>query len=146
MPLVLKLGPAEQLFVNGAVITNGDRRSSLHVENVAQILREKDILREADASTPVRAAYFAAQNVMLNTRTELGPTSPFVDQLNCLRGAFVKREHLALLDEAERLVREGDIYRALVTLRDLVLYEGALLNMEPPSHFRRQHNPAGGHN
>lgn len=142
MSLVLKLGPSEQLFVNGAVLTNGERRSSLLVENAAQILREKDILREAEASTPVRAAYFAAQNVLLGTRAELGSITPFTEQIDCLRGAFIKPEHLALLDEAERLVRAGNIYRALVMLRDLVLYEAALLNMQPPDRFRRE-TPSG---
>ena len=138
MSLVLKLGPAEQLFVNGAVLTNGDRRSNLQFENVAQILREKDILREADAITPVRGAYFAAQNVLLNTRTELGSAEPFTEQLGYLRGAFIKPEHLRMLDEAERQVREGNIYRALVTLRELVLYEAALLNIQPPDRFQRE--------
>lgn len=139
MPLVLKLAPSEKLFVNGAVITNSDRRSSLHVENTAQILREKDIMLEGDVQTPVRSAYFAAQNVLLSTRAEIGSIGTFLDQLDLIRGAFVKPEHLALLDEAERHVRAGNIYRALVLLRDLVVYESALLNMDVPDRFRRNH-------
>lgn len=139
MPLILKLGPAEKLFVNGAVITNSDRRSSLHVENTAQVLREKDILLEEDVHTPVRSAYFAAQNVMLNTRTEVGSPDAFLEQIGLIRGAFIKREHLTLLDEAERQVRAGNIYRALVLLRDLVIYESALLNLDPPDRFKRKH-------
>lgn len=138
MPLILKLGPAEKLFVNGAVITNSDRRSSLHVENNAQVLREKDILLEEDVQTPVRSAYFAAQNVMLNTRTEVGSISAFLEQLNLLRGVFIKAEHRAILDESERLVRGGNVYKALALLRDLVIYESALLNMDPPDRFRRR--------
>ena len=137
MSLVLKLGPSEQLFINGAVLCNGDRRNNLLVENVAHILREKDIMHEAEACTPVRAAYFAAQNVLLNTRVELGSAQPFHEQVEQLRSAFVKPEHLRMLSEAERLVHVGNIYKALGVLRDLLLYEAALLNQAPPDRFRR---------
>lgn len=141
MSLVLKLGPSEQLFINGAVLSNGDRRNNLLVENVAHILREKDIMHEAEACTPVRAAYFAAQNVLLNTRVELGSAQPFLEQTAQLRTAFVKPEHLRMLTEAERLVQAGNVYRALGVLRDLLLYEAALLNQAPPDRFRREIAP-----
>ncbi|MFC3126132.1 flagellar biosynthesis repressor FlbT [Pseudoroseomonas globiformis] len=138
MSLILKLAPGERLFINGAVITNGDRRAYLMVETQAQIVREKDVLQAEDASTPVRRAYFAAQNVLLNAQPSLGSMDAFETQLATLRTAFRKPEHLQLLDEAERQMRLGNTYRALAALRDLVLYEAALLEMEPPQRFRRE--------
>ncbi|MGY4803847.1 flagellar biosynthesis repressor FlbT [Teichococcus aerofrigidensis] len=137
MSLILKLAPGERLFINGAVVTNGERRAYLMVETQAQIVREKDVLLPEDATTPVRRAYFAAQNVLLGAQPALGSMAAFDEQMARLRGAFVKPEHLRQLDEAETQMRAGNTYRALSALRDLVLYESALLDLPPPERFRR---------
>lgn len=137
MSLILKLAPGERIFINGAVVTNGDRRAYLMVETKAQILREKDVLMAEDVSTPVRRAYFAAQSVLLNAQPLLGSAEAFTEQVARLRGVFLKPEHLELLDEAEAQMQAGNTYRALSALRELVLYEAALLNVEPPERFRR---------
>ncbi len=138
MSLILKLAPGERLFINGAVVTNGDRRAYLMVETKAQIVREKDVLMLEDASTPVRRAYFAAQSVLLNAHPVLGPSEVFSDHLRRLRGAFLKPEHTALLDEAEVQMQTNNTYRALSALRELVIYEAALLGVPPPDRFRRE--------
>lgn len=138
MSLILKLAPGERLFINGAVVTNGDRRTYLMVETQAQIVREKDVLLPEDAITPVRQAYFAAQNVLLNAQSSLGSMDSFLTQVARLRTVFLKPEHLALLDEAEQQMQQGNTYRALAALRNLVMYEAALLEVDPPSRFRRE--------
>ena len=137
MSLILKLAPGERLFINGAVVTNGDRRAYLMVETQAQIMREKDALLPEDAVTPVRRTYFAAQNVMLGAQAALGSLDGFLEHLAALRQVFLKPEHVALLDEAERQMRAGNTYRALAALRELLVYEAALLDLEPPPRFRR---------
>jgi len=138
MSLILKLAPGERLFINGAVVTNGDRRAYLMVETQAQIVREKDVLLPEDAVTPVRRTYFAAQNVMLSAQSAPGSLDSFLEHLAALRQVFLKPEHMALLDEAEQQMRAGNTYRALASLRDLVMYEAALLDLEPPPRFRRE--------
>jgi flagellar protein FlbT len=138
MSLILKLAPGERLFINGAVVTNGDRRAYLMVETKAQIVREKDVLLLEDASTPVRRAYFAAQGVLLNAQPVLGSSDAFTEQVARLRNVFLKPEHLNLLDEAEAQMRDGNTYRALSALRELVMYEAALLGLHPPERFRRE--------
>ena len=45
MPLKLSLKPGEKFVLNGAVLANGDKRTSLVIQNKACVLREKDILR-----------------------------------------------------------------------------------------------------
>ena len=137
MSLILKLAPGERLFINGAVVTNGDRRAYLMVETKAQIVREKDVLQVEDASTPVRRAYFAAQGVLLNAEPVLGCGKAFAEQIARLRGVFLKSEHIDLLDEAEAQMRDGNTYRVLSLLRELVMYEAALLELPPPARFRR---------
>lgn len=141
MSLILKLAPGERLFINGAVVTNGDRRAYLMVETQAQIVREKDVLLPEDASTPVRRAYFAAQSVLLNAQSSLGPMDACFEELNRLRSVFVKPEHSQLVEEAEMQMRQGNTYRALAALRDLVMYESVLLDLDPPERFRRDGAP-----
>ena len=51
MPLKLSLKPGEKFVLNGAVLTNGDKRASLVIQNKACVLREKDIMQ---ARTPTR--------------------------------------------------------------------------------------------
>lgn len=142
MSLVLKLAPSERIFVNGAVLTNGNRRTQLVVETEAQILRERDILPADEMPTPARNAYFAAQNVVLALHVELASTAPFKAQIEALRPCFVKPEHLAVLDEAEAQLEGGNAYRALALLRELVVYESAVLGLPVPERFRRTAQPA----
>ena len=61
MPLRLDLKPHEKLFIGGAVIENGESRSSITVLNDVPILREKDILTEAEANTPCKRIYLCVQ-------------------------------------------------------------------------------------
>ncbi|NJR20223.1 MAG: flagellar biosynthesis repressor FlbT, partial [Hyphomonadaceae bacterium] len=54
MPLKLSLKPNEKIVLNGAVVQNGDRRTTLLLQNKASVLREKDIMQIEEANTPVR--------------------------------------------------------------------------------------------
>src|SRR6202789_4626121 len=58
MPLKLSLKPGEKFVLNGAVLTNGDKRTSLVIQNKAALLRERDIMQPEDADTPARRIYF----------------------------------------------------------------------------------------
>lgn len=61
MPLRLDLKPHEKLFVGGAVILNGENRSTITVLNGVPILREKDILTDVEATTPCKRIYLSVQ-------------------------------------------------------------------------------------
>lgn len=61
MALKINLKPHERLIVGGAVISNGNSKSELIIENGVPVLREKDILREKDAHTPCKRIYFTIQ-------------------------------------------------------------------------------------
>ena len=54
MPLKLSLKPGEKFVLNGAVLANGDKRTSLVIQNKACVLREKDIMQPESANTPAR--------------------------------------------------------------------------------------------
>ncbi len=66
MPLKLSLKPSEKFVLNGAVITNGDKRTSLVIQNKASLLREKDIMQPEEAQTPARRIYFPIMMMYLD--------------------------------------------------------------------------------
>lgn len=67
MPLKLQLKQDEKVVVNGAVIQSRPRGRGcdLWVMNEAQVLRGRQIMREADATTTERQLYFAIQVMYL---------------------------------------------------------------------------------
>src|SRR5260370_29549095 len=66
MPLKLSLKPGEKFVLNGAVVQNGDRRSSLLLQNKASVLREKDIMQADEAVSPARRIYFPVMMMYLD--------------------------------------------------------------------------------
>ena len=68
MALKINLKPHERLIVGGAVISNGNSKSELIVENSVPVLREKDILREKDAHTPCKRIYFMIQLMYVDAK------------------------------------------------------------------------------
>lgn len=61
MPLKLDFKAGDKMIINGAVIENIGHNASLLIHNEAAILREKEILSEAETATPAARVYFALQ-------------------------------------------------------------------------------------
>ena len=61
MGLKITLKPNERMIIGGAVVTNGDGKCELIIENKVTLLREKDILSEEAANTPSKRIYFTIQ-------------------------------------------------------------------------------------
>ncbi len=126
--LVLKLSPKERVLINGAVIENGDRRSRLSIMTPgANILRLRDAIHPEQATTPVRRACFAIQMVLS------GDTSPekahhgLLRQIEELSQVFQDVDSRRVLGEASEAVIEGQHYRALKSMRDMLPREDRLM-------------------
>lgn len=61
MPLKLDFKSGDKMIINGAVVENIGNNASLLIHNEAAILREKEILSEAETATPAARVYFALQ-------------------------------------------------------------------------------------
>ena len=61
MALKITLKPQERIIIGGAVITNGNTKCDLNIENKVPLLRGKNILKEEDANSPARRIYFVIQ-------------------------------------------------------------------------------------
>ena len=61
MPLKLDFKAGEKLVINGAVVENVGGNAKLLVHNESAIIREKEILTQAETNTPAARVYFALQ-------------------------------------------------------------------------------------
>ena len=66
MPLKIELKPHESIIIGESIITNDGERTSFYIEGNVPILREKFILREAEANTPSKRIYFVVQQMYLS--------------------------------------------------------------------------------
>jgi len=125
MPLKLSLKPGETFVVNGAVVRNGDRRGVLLLENQARVLREKDILRPNEATTPVRRVYFAIMQMYLLGETEGPAYTQTAEAVAALLAAGSSEDERASVLEISADVAAADLYRALSRCRKLMSAEAA---------------------
>jgi len=138
MPLKLKLAVHERLIVNGAVMINGGCRTTLIIRNFAHIMREKDVLQEADANTPTKRLYFIVQAMLMQPPPPEALMQSYRLAHSQLCDAYVRQDNLAVLQEMDRLVGIGDYYKAMMNLHPLIAYEASLLNV--PQHEWRRAN------
>ncbi|MFN7056948.1 flagellar biosynthesis repressor FlbT [Hyphomonas sp.] len=122
MPLKLSLKPGETFVVNGAVVRNGDRRGVLLLETQARILREKDILSPAEASTPAARAYFAVMQMYLLGEVDGPCYSQAAEALAGLMAEMPEARDEVLQISAD--VVAGDLYKALSRCRKLMQAAG----------------------
>lgn len=133
MALKLTLKPGEKFVVNGAVIANGDRRSTVIVQNKVSILREKDILQEEEVTTPARHIYFPIMLMYLEQGTGNKYYEQFVLRMTEFMNVVEDPETLALCVEISSYVMKQNYYKALMTCKKLFAYEDARLGHVPQS-------------
>ena len=131
MPLKLSLKPGEKFVLNGAVLANGDKRTSLVIQNKACVLREKDIMQPKDAKTPARRIYLAIMLMYLDGEASEEPYNEFALRMTEFMGAVSTPAVLGLCVEISRDVAQGAYYKALIACRKLFDFEQERLSYEP---------------
>jgi flagellar protein FlbT len=130
MPLKLSLKPGEKFVLNGAVLANGDKRTSLVIQNKACVLREKDIMQPRDAKTPARRVYLAIMMMYLDGEASDEPYNEFALRMTEFMSAIQNRAALAACVEISRDVIQGAYYKALIACRKLFDFEQERLNYD----------------
>jgi flagellar protein FlbT len=129
MPLKLSLKPGEKFVLNGAVLANGDKRTSLVLQNKACILREKDIMQPEGAVTPARRIYFPIMMMYLSHGDDIEPYyNDFALRMTEFMGAIRNRAVLAACVEISRDVMSSNYYKALMACKKLFEFEGERLS------------------
>ena len=123
MALKLSLKPDEKLVINGAVIANVDRRTTLIVHNKASILREKDILQEEDVTTPARRIYFPIMLMYMDQGNTNKYYEEFVLRMTEFMNAISTPEAVNSCVQISRDVMGKNYYKALMNCKKLIEFE-----------------------
>ncbi|OPY00641.1 MAG: flagellar biosynthesis repressor FlbT [Syntrophorhabdus sp. PtaB.Bin184] len=121
MALKIKLKPHERLIIGGAVVANGDAKCDLIIENEVPVLRDKDILREKEATTPCKRIYFVIQLMYVDGRDLVEKHNIYWSLVKDLVEAAPSTADT--LAEISGLIIEGRYYPALKLARKLIEYE-----------------------
>jgi len=126
MPLLLTLKPGERLILAGAVIKNGPSVAHLQIENQVTLLRQKDILTEADATTPCKRIYLVIQLMYIGDGLTSELAQLYWDLVrNVLAAAPSTKD---LISRMSAYILELDFYAALKVAKKLISYEEELMD------------------
>jgi flagellar biosynthesis repressor protein FlbT len=121
MALKIKLKPHERLIIGGAVVTNGDSKCDLIVENEVPVLRDRDILREKDADTPCKRIYFVIQLMYVDSKDIVEKHNLYWSLMKDVIEAAPSTT--PVFSEISALIIEGKYYPALKLAKKLIQYE-----------------------
>lgn len=124
MALVIDLKPGEKILIGSAVITNDSQRTRIHISGDTPILREKDIMKEEDATTSCKRIYFLTQ-CMYITET---PKEYFAEYFKLQREVQHAAPRLSFffLSMNEKIMG-GSYYKAMKEGKELIKLEEELI-------------------
>ncbi|MFP7672492.1 flagellar biosynthesis repressor FlbT [Marivita sp. S0852] len=126
--LVLKLSPKERVLINGAVIENGSRRSTITImSRNSKILRLKDAIHPDDINTPIRRACYLAQLLLTGEGNLIKIKEKLLGELNELDHVFKNTAYLEVLRSSQVFLEDENYYLCLKSLRKLLLVEPEML-------------------
>jgi len=125
MPLKITLKPNERMIVGGAVITNGNAKSDLLIENKVSILRQKDIMSEKDADSPCRKIYFTIQLMYIDEENLIEHRNTYWKLVQDIVKAAPSM--LALIDQISEHILNNKYYQALKLAKKLIDYEQEII-------------------
>jgi len=126
MPLKITLKPNERMIAGGAVITNGNTRCNLLVENKVPILRQNDIMSEKDADSPCRKIYFTIQLMYIDEENLIEHHNTYWKLVQDIVKAAPSM--LALIDQISEHILNNKYYQALKLARKLIDYEQEIID------------------
>ena len=128
--LAINMAANERVFVNGAVL-GVDRRTRLLLCNEVTFLRERNVMQEAEAVTPLRRLYFAAQRGMIAPADATAAAVEAGALTEALLAAAATPALVnGLLDARDALAR-GRPYEAMRAIKPLFALEARLLEDTP---------------
>ena len=135
MPLRFDLAPFEKLHIGRSVLTNYDGRTQFTLDGDTPVLRAKDVLDAGRAGSPIERLYVCVQQMYLE------------EDAAKYQGAYLSMAAQSMsadpavasdLQAVERLLTDGDLYKALKLLKRLLppaLF--AVVHEEPASYKPR---------
>lgn len=133
MPLKIQLKPKERVIINGAVIEgHPDNRTEIVVLNNAAVMRQKHILQESEADTPVKRLYFALQMLYLDEEARPVYEESYRRFFKDLKDTFTLPTIVTALELIEATTEKQKYYDAMKVCRDLMKVEAELFKIANP--------------
>jgi flagellar biosynthesis repressor protein FlbT len=126
MSLKITLKPHEKFILGGAVIANGDAKSTFVVENDVPILREKSIMTLASADTPCKRIYFAIQLMYVDSKNLAEHHKRYWELVRDVAAAAPSTK--PILQEISECILTDRYYQALKLTKKLIEYEEEVIN------------------
>jgi flagellar protein FlbT len=126
MSLKLSLKPGERVVLAGAVIKNGTTAAHLQIENRVTLLREKDILTEAEATTPCKKIYLVVQLMYIGGGLTSELAQVYWDLVRDVLEAAPSTNDL--ISQISAYIVNSDFYDALKVAKKLISYEEELID------------------
>jgi flagellar biosynthesis repressor protein FlbT len=126
MALKITLKPQEKLIIGGAVLQNGKNRSEFLVENNVAVLRQKDIMREDQATTYCSKIYFVIQLMYIDGANLVQYHNTYWTLVKDLVKAVPSAlNHIGAISEH---LLKNEYYQALKSAKKLMKYEQEVLD------------------
>ncbi|MBI2353836.1 MAG: flagellar biosynthesis repressor FlbT [Deltaproteobacteria bacterium] len=125
MSLKLTLKPGERIILGGAVLTNGPKVAHLLVENRVPLLRQKDILTEAEATSPCKRIYLVVQLMYIGDGMTSEIAQLYWDLVRDVIAAAPSTNDL--ISQMSTYILESSFYQALKVAKKLISYEEELI-------------------
>lgn len=122
MTLRISLKDGDRVIVNGAVL-RAVGRTSLCVESRAAILRGRDLMAAADATTPARRLYYACITAYTDRENGACHKEAILAALGEVAATMTSPQALASATEFAHRIAKSDLYRALADCRALMALE-----------------------
>jgi flagellar protein FlbT len=124
--LILKLAAGEKVVVNGALLENGDKPSSLRIaDSSARVLRCRDALKPEEIDTPVKQVYYAIQLLITGDLQDDLVLPALFDEIERLGDVFAAVDANAA-GQLREMLRKGNHYSALCHMRHMLELEEEL--------------------
>lgn|SRR5512147_1305633 len=126
MSLRLTLRPHERVVIAGAVVQNGESRTTLRIMNEVPVLREADILRPRDVKTPCERVVLALQLMYVDGERRSQHRATFDALASDVRDAAPSL--MSELGPVVEHVEAGRLYPAIRQSKRLLTRERELLS------------------
>jgi flagellar protein FlbT len=121
LPLKLDFKSGDKMIINGAVIENVGANAKFVIHNESAILREKEVLTDADTATPASRIYFALQCAYVFPTQKEENLKRFKDFLDDFVAACPSTKPIA--KEIEEHVANNRLYKGLKLTQKLIAHE-----------------------
>src|SRR6195952_6043139 len=100
MALRLTLKPNERIVVNGTLIRNGGRAGEIIIETHCRMLRESEIIREAEVETPCKQIWMTMQVLHLAEDPAEAQTLLFTQATDLMKMMPTAAPYIAAMSQA----------------------------------------------